>query len=179
LKSRQRVLEIFTIKEFIHKNDIDSLKNYAIEEDKSFTDLINDFSDGKKDGDNIHGVIHDVGLSNDGRGKYLLVPNEKGQILAIERAYRNGNINPLDIDYIECHATGTPLGDLTEINSIDGFFNTYHNVVPLVGAIKSNVAPSKPRTKTLLSAIITTLKWSSLLSIFFNSLVRAKNNCHR
>ncbi|HSH01336.1 MAG TPA: PfaB family protein [Anaerolineae bacterium] len=94
-------------------------------------------SDAVRDGDKIHAVISGVGLSNDGKGKFLLQPNPKGQILAFERAYTQAGISPADVDYVECHATGTPVGDTTEINSMDSFFGQY-GAKPLIGSVKSN-----------------------------------------
>ncbi len=96
------------------------------------------YSDAVRDGDRIYAVIAGNGLSNDGRGKHLLSPNSKGQVLAFERAYAEANLNPKDIDYMECHATGTLLGDTTEFNSIETFFGK-HQASPLVGSVKANV----------------------------------------
>ena len=72
--------------------------------------------DAERDGDKILAVIGGIGLSNDGRGKFLLSPHPKGQRLAFERAYQQGNISAENTSYLECHATGTPLGDVTELN---------------------------------------------------------------
>ena len=94
-------------------------------------------SDAVRDGDKIYAVISGIGLSNDGKGKFLLQPNPKGQILAFERAYTQAAISPADIDYVECHATGTPVGDKTELNSMESFFSRT-NCAPLVGSAKSN-----------------------------------------
>ncbi len=94
--------------------------------------------DAERDGDNILAVIGGIGLSNDGRGKFLLSPHPKGQRLAFERAYYGNEISPKDTAYLECHATGTPLGDLTEMNSIAGFF-IEHETKPLLGSVKSNM----------------------------------------
>ncbi|MFK5895244.1 MAG: beta-ketoacyl synthase N-terminal-like domain-containing protein, partial [Pseudomonadota bacterium] len=80
------------------------------------------YQDAIDDGDTIHGVISGIGLSNDGKGKFVLSPNKAGQEICYERAYNDSNIKPEDVDYIECHATGTPLGDETEIQSMSGFF---------------------------------------------------------
>ena len=79
-----------------------------------------------------------MGLSNDGRGQSVLSPNPKGQITAFERAYANADIDPKSIDYVECHATGTPLGDKAELNSMDTFFGK-HGATPLVGSVKSSL----------------------------------------
>lgn len=96
------------------------------------------YKDAIRDGDRIYATIAGTGLSNDGRGKHLLSPNSKGQILAFERAYKEAQISPKDIDYMECHATGTLLGDTTEFNSIETFFGQ-HQATPLVGSVKANV----------------------------------------
>ncbi len=96
------------------------------------------YSDAIQDGDNIYASISGMGLSNDGKGKFVLNPNQKGQILALERAYTDAGINPNSIDYIECHATGTPVGDITELNSMEVFFGK-HQATPLLGSVKSNL----------------------------------------
>ena len=95
-------------------------------------------ADAERDGDEILGVIGGIGLSNDGRGKFLLSPNPKGQRLAFERAYSAANLDPKNTQYLECHATGTPLGDKTELNSIANFFAD-HGVQPKLGSVKSNM----------------------------------------
>ena len=95
-------------------------------------------ADAERDGDQILAVIGGVGLSNDGRGKFLLSPNPKGQRLAFERAYDATGVSPKDTFYLECHATGTPLGDVTELNSIADFF-AEHQSTPLLGSVKSNM----------------------------------------
>ena len=99
--------------------------------------MLKRYSDAVRDGDNILATICGNGLSNDGKGKHLLSPNSKGQILAFERAYNEAKISPKTIDYLECHATGTLLGDTTEFNSIETFFGQNH-AAPLVGSAKAN-----------------------------------------
>lgn len=90
-------------------------------------------SDAEKNGDRIYAVIENIGLSNDGGGKHILSPSKKGQHLALKRAYQGSE----PVDYIECHATGTSLGDQTELNSIEEFFATKHKI-PLLGANKAH-----------------------------------------
>jgi len=96
------------------------------------------YSDAIRDGDKIYATISGIGLSNDGKGKFVLNPNPKGQLLAFERAYTDADVSPNRIDYIECHATGTPVGDITELNSMEVFFGK-HQAVPLLGSVKSNL----------------------------------------
>ena len=99
--------------------------------------MLKRYSDAIRDGDNILATICGNGLSNDGKGKHLLSPNTKGQVLAFERAYNEAKISPKNIDYLECHATGTLLGDTTEFNSIETFFGQ-NQAVPLMGSAKAN-----------------------------------------
>ncbi|MBD6617881.1 polyketide synthase [Komarekiella sp. 'clone 1'] len=118
--------------------------------------MLKRYNDAIRDGDKILATICGNGLSNDGKGKHLLSPNSKGQILAFERAYTEAKLSPKVIDYMECHATGTLLGDTTEFNSIETFFGQ-HQAVPLVGSTKANVghllvaAGMVSLTKTILS----------------------------
>ncbi|MCZ8497956.1 beta-ketoacyl synthase N-terminal-like domain-containing protein [Vibrio lentus] len=37
-------------------------------------------ADAERDGDNIYAVVSGIGLSNDGRGQFVLSPNSKGQV---------------------------------------------------------------------------------------------------
>jgi PfaB family protein len=99
--------------------------------------MLKRYSDAVRDGDNILATICGNGLSNDGKGKHLLSPNPKGQTLAFERAYNEAKFSPKTIDYLECHATGTLLGDTTEFNSIETFFGK-HQAAPMVGSAKAN-----------------------------------------
>ncbi|MDY6935445.1 MAG: beta-ketoacyl synthase N-terminal-like domain-containing protein [Spirochaetota bacterium] len=87
--------------------------------------------------DTILGVIRGIGLSNDGRGHGLLVPSEEGQFRAIRQAYDISGLSPEDISLIECHATGTPIGDGVEIRSIMRAFEGLKQIP--IGSIKSNM----------------------------------------
>ncbi len=85
----------------------------------------------------IHGVIRGVGLSNDGRGAGLLSPSWEGQARAMRLAYHAAGIAPADVSLLECHATGTPVGDGAEIQSTAQIFQGLSRVP--IGSIKSNM----------------------------------------
>ncbi len=92
--------------------------------------------DAARDGDTIHGIIRGVGLSNDGRGRGMLVPSEAGQAIAIAEALDLAGLQPTDISLLECHATGTQVGDATEVRSTA---SVYAGCVDLpIGSLKSN-----------------------------------------
>ena len=73
--------------------------------------------DAIKDGDSLLGVIRGIGLSNDMRGN-LLAPDSEGQVRAMQAAYQAACWSPADVDIIECHGAGTPVGDATELQSL-------------------------------------------------------------
>ncbi|WP_433521449.1 beta-ketoacyl synthase N-terminal-like domain-containing protein [Nocardia pseudovaccinii] len=85
----------------------------------------------------ILGVIRAVGLSNDGRDSGLLAPSKDGQARAMRAAYAAAGVPPETVGLLECHATGTPLGDLTEVRSSSRIFAGAQDLA--VGSVKANV----------------------------------------
>jgi acyl transferase domain-containing protein/3-hydroxymyristoyl/3-hydroxydecanoyl-(acyl carrier protein) dehydratase len=94
-------------------------------------------ADARRDGDHIHGVILGIGLSNDGRGKGFLAPAEAGQRRALALAYASAGIDPAAVSLLECHATGTPIGDATELASSASQFAGCAELP--IGSLKSNL----------------------------------------
>ncbi|MFO0659213.1 MAG: beta-ketoacyl synthase N-terminal-like domain-containing protein, partial [Polyangiaceae bacterium] len=94
-------------------------------------------SDAIASNDRILGVIRGVGLSNDGRGRGLLAPAEEGQERALRAAYEMSGVSPNEISLLECHATGTPVGDATEIRSSSRVFTDAKGLP--IGSLKSNL----------------------------------------
>ncbi|OLE26902.1 MAG: hypothetical protein AUG44_11595 [Actinobacteria bacterium 13_1_20CM_3_71_11] len=85
----------------------------------------------------VLGVLRGVGLSNDGRGAGLLVPAEEGQERAMRRAYEVAGVAPETVTLLECHATGTLVGDAAEARSTARVFGTHTGLA--AGSAKSNV----------------------------------------
>ena len=71
----------------------------------------------------VAAVVRGVGLSSDGRSPAANVPQTRGQLLALERCYRNYGIDPASIHAIEGHGTSTPVGDSTEVETLRQFFS--------------------------------------------------------
>lgn len=69
--------------------------------------------------DRVFGVIRGVGLSSDGKSPAVNSPQHKGQILAMQRAYRAAGISPHATQLVEAHATATLVGDATELKSLN------------------------------------------------------------
>jgi acyl transferase domain-containing protein/3-hydroxymyristoyl/3-hydroxydecanoyl-(acyl carrier protein) dehydratase len=97
-------------------------------------------SDAVRGGDRIYGVIAGVGLSNDIEGN-LLAPSSDGQLRAMRAAYAAAGWSPGDVDLIECHATGTPLGDRTEFASLRELWSetAWRPGQCVIGSVKSTV----------------------------------------
>lgn len=74
-------------------------------------------ADAIHDTDTIYSVIEGIGLANDIEGN-LLSPSSEGQVRAMRKAYAQSGCSPHNMDLIECHGAGTPLGDATELNSL-------------------------------------------------------------
>ena len=96
-------------------------------------------ADALSHGDRIRALVHSVGLSNDVEGS-LLAPSREGQLRAMISVYRAAGWQPGDVDLVECHATGTPVGDAVEFASLqklwEGEDAPPHGCV--IGSVKSN-----------------------------------------
>ncbi|PIR15755.1 MAG: type I polyketide synthase, partial [Elusimicrobia bacterium CG11_big_fil_rev_8_21_14_0_20_64_6] len=97
-------------------------------------------SDAQRDGDRIRGVLLAGGLSNDVGGS-LLAPNTVGQLRAMRAAYLESGLSPSQIDFVECHATGTPTGDPIEIASLKALWGErgWTKGQCALGSVKSNI----------------------------------------
>lgn len=94
------------------------------------------------DGDNIHAVIKASAINNDGHSKAgYLAPSVTGQAEAIIEAQALGGIEADTIQYVECHGTGTYLGDPIEIEALTQAFrqSTRKTAFCRVGSVKSNI----------------------------------------
>lgn len=98
-------------------------------------------SDAKLDGDRILAVIRGSALNQDGKSAGLTAPNGLSQLNVIKSALANTGLKPEDIQYIEAHGTGTPLGDPIEIEAIGEAYQEGHSkdYPLLIGAVKTNI----------------------------------------
>ncbi len=102
-------------------------------------------ADAERDGDKIYAVIRGIGTASDGRAKGLLAPRLEGEILAMRRAYQSSGIDPMTIDLIEAHGTGTAVGDKTEIESLTSIFGTRGRDPEIaITAVKSMIGHCMP-----------------------------------
>jgi 3-oxoacyl-[acyl-carrier-protein] synthase I len=80
----------------------------------------------------IFGEVVGYGFSSD--GSHISVPDVDGPMRAIAMALQDAGTGPEHIDYINAHATSTPLGDQNEARAIDNIFG---KCKPIVTSTKS------------------------------------------
>lgn len=98
--------------------------------------------DALRDGDIIHAVIKGTAINNDGGSKSgYLAPSVDGQAEAIVEAQAIADVSADSIGYVECHGTGTYLGDPIEIEALSKAFrqSTDRTGFCYVGSVKSNI----------------------------------------
>ncbi|GHG32886.1 MULTISPECIES: type I polyketide synthase [Amycolatopsis] len=102
-------------------------------------------SDAERDGDRIYALVKGVGAASDGKALGLTAPRPEGQRRALERAYRDAGVSPVDVGLVEAHGTGTVVGDATELRTLTGFF-TEAGAEPgscVLGSVKSQIGHTK------------------------------------
>ncbi|MFN8612704.1 MAG: beta-ketoacyl synthase N-terminal-like domain-containing protein [Vulcanimicrobiota bacterium] len=102
--------------------------------------LLKRLSDALAQGDKIYGVIRGIGLSNDIGGS-LLAPDTEGQLRAMWQSYDQAGWQPKDVQLIECHGTGTPMGDRIEVKSLIGLWKDqqFQPGQCAIGSVKSTI----------------------------------------
>ncbi len=93
--------------------------------------------DAVREGRPIHGVIRAIGLSNDGRSGGFFAPAQQGQERAMRAAYQRAGLDPATVTLLECHATGTAVGDAVEARSVATIFEGHRGLA--MGSSKANV----------------------------------------
>jgi polyketide synthase PksM/rhizoxin synthesis polyketide synthase/nonribosomal peptide synthetase RhiB len=93
------------------------------------------------DGDRIHAVILGSAMNAGGKTSGYTVPNPHAQAEVVESALRQAGVAAAAVGYVECHGTGTNLGDPIEIAGLsDAFRRAGHaGRSCAIGSVKSNI----------------------------------------
>ena len=104
--------------------------------------------DAEQDGDTILAVIRGSAVNQDGSSSGLTVPNGPIQEALIKEALFQARLQPEDINYLEAHGTGTPLGDPLELQAANAAYRSSQkgqgssdlkSEPLLVGSVKTNL----------------------------------------
>ncbi len=98
------------------------------------------------DGDRIWGVIRGSAVNQDGASPGLTVPNGAAQEQVIEEALARAGIRPHEVDYLEAHGTGTPVGDPIELHATESVYGRDREPERplLIGSVKTNIGHLEP-----------------------------------
>jgi mycobactin polyketide synthetase MbtC len=92
------------------------------------------------DGRRILAEVRASCLNSDGRSSGLMAPSGDAQLRLFRRAMAQAGVEPVDVGMIEGHATGTRLGDRTELLSMAASYGRAPaGRGPLLGSVKSNI----------------------------------------
>ena len=122
-----------------HCSPFDSKADGLVVGEGSGIVVLKRLDDAIRDQDTIYATIEGIGLSNDIGGN-LMSPDSEGQLRAMQAAYQQADWSPSDVELIECHGTGTPVGDATEFNSLCTLWQDNKREKDcVIGSIKSNI----------------------------------------
>jgi len=77
----------------------------------------------EQDGNHIYALVKATAENHGGQATMLTAPNPNAQADLLVEAYEKAHIDPTSVGYIECHGTGTPLGDPIEIQAMKKAFS--------------------------------------------------------
>ena len=95
-------------------------------------------SDALASGAPVLGVLLGSAVMHDGTSSGITAPNGASQQRVIRRAIEVAGIPADSVDYVECHGTGTALGDPIEVNALAAAYGSREGGAPLrLGTAKS------------------------------------------
>ena len=89
----------------------------------------------------IRSLIRGSAINQDGRSASLTAPNGPSQEAVLRSALKSANVEPGQVSYVECHGTGTPLGDPIEVQALANVYSGSRSSESplLIGSVKANI----------------------------------------
>nr|B8NYX0.1 RecName: Full=Cluster 41 polyketide synthase [Aspergillus flavus NRRL3357] len=103
--------------------------------------ILKNMAEAVKDGDHILATLKGTAVAQDGRTNGIMAPNQKAQELVARKALDVARVDASTIDYVEAHATSTPVGDPTEVSAISAVYGKGRSPDKpcYIGSVKPNV----------------------------------------
>ncbi len=113
------------------------------------------------DGDEVLATVIGTGTNQDGRTPGISMPSRSAQQALIQRVCDEYAIDPKSVAYVECHGTGTAVGDPTESSAVGSIYGAARRDVGpvVVGSIKSNIGHTEAVAGVagIIKAVVTTM----------------------
>ncbi|GAA0709966.1 hypothetical protein GCM10008904_21260 [Paraclostridium ghonii] len=103
--------------------------------------LLKPLSKALQDNDNIYAVIKGGAINQDGKSMGITAPNPIAHKDVLVKAWKNSQIDPSNLSFIETHGTGTSLGDPIEVQGINEAFLEFTSKKQFcaISSVKSNI----------------------------------------
>lgn len=90
-------------------------------------------------GDRVRSVVLGTGVNSDGRTVGVSLPSVEGQASLLADVYRQSEVVPDKLAFLEAHGTGTPVGDPIEARAIGEALGRRRKEPLTIGSVKSNI----------------------------------------
>ncbi|MGH8077475.1 MAG: beta-ketoacyl synthase N-terminal-like domain-containing protein, partial [Lysobacter sp.] len=124
----------------------DSRANGYVRGEGSGAILIKPLENAIADGDHIYAVVKSTAENHGGKVTMLTAPNPNAQADLLVEAYEKAEIDPRSVGYLECHGTGTSLGDPIEIQAMKKAFSELYRKHQLPPAVKPHIGLTSAKT---------------------------------
>jgi 3-oxoacyl-[acyl-carrier-protein] synthase II len=124
--------------------------------------MLEELEHAKKRGAKIYAEITGYGCASDAYHITAPHPEGEGAVYAMKEAIAEAGLQPEDVDYINAHATSTPVGDPSECIAISKVFSNNLD--------KVNISATKSMTGHLLGAAGAVEGITSVLAIYNNKI---------
>lgn len=89
----------------------------------SATLILEEYEHAKARGAKIYGEVTGAAMTADAYHMTATHPEGRGASMAMKQALKDSEMNPEEVDYLNTHATSTPVGDISETKAIVNVFS--------------------------------------------------------
>lgn len=102
--------------------------------------LLKPLEQAKQDGDYIYAVIKGARVAHNGRSNGIVSPSRSAQYALLNQLYDQSQVPATALNYVECHGTGTLIGDPIELKALGEFLRNNQMASSLpIGSVKANI----------------------------------------